>query len=106
MKETQKIFFFMVRQHPVDQAFLIIDAWRSHANPPPSPGLFWTSDQADAETSTWQHNTDAGGKWTRNSHKQEVEHLRLRTRGRYTVDTEQEITKKLENAWFHASAVV
>ena len=50
----------MARQHPVDQALLIIDAWRSHANPPPLLGLLWTSDQPDAETSTWQHNTDKG----------------------------------------------
>jgi hypothetical protein len=55
-----KIFFSMARQHPVDQALRIIDAWRLHANSSPSLGLLWTSDQPDAETSTWQHNTD---KW-------------------------------------------
>ena len=58
MKETKKIFFPMARQYPVDQALLIVDAWRLHANPPPSPGLLWTSDQPDEETSTLQNNTD------------------------------------------------
>jgi hypothetical protein len=43
-------FFFMARQPVVGQGLLIVEASRSH-----SVGLLWTSDQPDAETSTWQH---------------------------------------------------
>jgi hypothetical protein len=32
-------------------------ASRSHSDTPHSVGLLWTSDQPDAETSTWQHTT-------------------------------------------------
>jgi len=35
--------------------FLIIEASRSHSDTPHSVGLLWTSDQAEAETSTSQH---------------------------------------------------
>jgi hypothetical protein len=45
-------------QHPlVGQGLLIIEASRSHSDTPHSVGLLWTSDQPDAETSTWQHTT-------------------------------------------------
>jgi hypothetical protein len=47
----------MAQQPPVGQDLLIIeDSW-SHADTPHSVGLLWTSDQPDAETSTWQHTT-------------------------------------------------
>ena len=36
----------------VDQGLLIIEASRSHSDTRKSVGLLWTSDQADAETST------------------------------------------------------
>ena len=39
------------------RALLIIEALRSHSDTPHSVGLFWTRDQPDAETSTWQHTT-------------------------------------------------
>jgi hypothetical protein len=45
----------MAQQAPVGQGLLIIEASRSHSDPPHSVRLFWTSDQPDAETSTWQH---------------------------------------------------
>jgi hypothetical protein len=42
---------------PVGQGPLIIkDSW-SHSDTPHSVKLLWTSDQSDAETSTWQHTT-------------------------------------------------
>jgi hypothetical protein len=44
-------------QPPVGQGLLIIEASRSHSDTPQSVGLLWTSDQPDAETSTWQHTT-------------------------------------------------
>jgi len=41
----------------VGLGLLIIEASWSHSDTPHSVGLFWTSDQPDAETSTWQHAT-------------------------------------------------
>ena len=41
----------------VDQGRLIIEAIRSQSDTPHSVGLFRTSDQPVAETSTWQHTT-------------------------------------------------
>jgi hypothetical protein len=42
---------------PVGQGLLIVkDSW-SLSETPHLVGLLWTSDQPDAETSTWQHNT-------------------------------------------------
>jgi hypothetical protein len=40
---------------PVGQGLLITEASRSHSDTPQSVGLLRTSDQPDAETSTWQH---------------------------------------------------
>jgi hypothetical protein len=37
--------------------FLINEASLSHSDTPHSVGLLWTSDQFDAETSTWQYTT-------------------------------------------------
>ena len=34
-----------------------VEASRSHSDTPLSVGLLWTSDEPDAETSTWQHTT-------------------------------------------------
>jgi hypothetical protein len=50
----------MVQQPPVGQTLLIVEASRSHSDTPHSVGLLWTSDQPDAETSTWQHTTLTG----------------------------------------------
>jgi len=47
----------MAQQPPVGQGLLIIEASRSHSDTPNSVGILWTSDQPDAETSTWQHTT-------------------------------------------------
>jgi len=47
----------MVQQPLVDQGFLIIEVSRSHSETLRSVGILWTSDQPDAETSTWQHVT-------------------------------------------------
>jgi hypothetical protein len=47
----------MAQQPLVGQGLLIIEASRSHSDTPHSVGLSWTSDQSDAETSTWQHTT-------------------------------------------------
>jgi hypothetical protein len=49
------VFFPMTQQSPVGQDLLIIEASRSHSDTPHTVGLLWTSDQPDAETSTWQH---------------------------------------------------
>jgi len=47
-----------VAQQPfMGQGLLIIEASRSHSDTSHSVGLLWTSDQPDAETSTWQHTT-------------------------------------------------
>jgi hypothetical protein len=50
-------FFPVAQQPPVGQGPLIIEASRSHSDTPHSVGLLWSSDQPDAETSTWQHTT-------------------------------------------------
>jgi hypothetical protein len=47
----------MAQQPLVGQGLFIIEASRSHSDTPPSVGLLWTSDQPDAESSTWQHTT-------------------------------------------------
>jgi hypothetical protein len=51
------VLFSMARHPLLGQGRLIIEASRSHSYPPHSVGLLWTSDQPDAETSTWQHTT-------------------------------------------------
>jgi hypothetical protein len=52
--------FSMAQQPLVGHGLLIIKASRSHSDTPHSLGLLWTSDQTDAETSTWQHTTLTG----------------------------------------------
>jgi hypothetical protein len=47
----------MAQQPLVSQGFLITEASRSHSDTPHSVGLLWTSDQPNAETSTWRHTT-------------------------------------------------
>jgi len=47
----------MAEQPPVGQGLLIIEASQSHSDTPHVVGLLWTSDQTDAETSTWQSPT-------------------------------------------------
>jgi len=47
----------MAQQPLVAQGPLIVEVPQSHSNKPHSVGLLWTSDQPDAETSTWQHTT-------------------------------------------------
>ena len=53
----------MAQQPLLGQDLLIVEVSRSHSDTPQSVGLLWTSDQSDAETSTWQHTT-----LTRNRH--------------------------------------
>jgi hypothetical protein len=68
----------MAQQFLVGQGFLIIEASRSHSGTPHSLGYLWTSDQPEAETSTWQHTTltkgihAPGGIRTRNPSKRTV----------------------------------
>jgi len=52
-----RLSFFLTRLSPVDQVLLIIDTSLSHSETPQSFGLLWTSDQPEADTSTWQHKT-------------------------------------------------
>ena len=47
----------MAQQAPVGHSIPIIEASRSHSDTPHLVGLLWTSDQSDAETSTWRHTT-------------------------------------------------
>jgi len=60
--------FSMAQQPPVGQGLLTVEASRSHPVTPHSVGLLWTSDQPDAETSTWQHTT-----LTKDSHPRPTE---------------------------------
>jgi hypothetical protein len=47
----------MAQQPLVGQGLLILEASLSHSDKPHFVGVLWTSDQPDAETSTWQHTT-------------------------------------------------
>jgi len=47
----------MAKQLIVSQGLLITETTRSHSNTPHSVRVFWTSDQSDAENSTWQYPT-------------------------------------------------
>jgi hypothetical protein len=51
--DVSSIFFSTTQQRLVGQGLLITEASRSHSDTPHSVGLLWTSDQHDAETSTW-----------------------------------------------------
>jgi len=55
--QPDSLFIPMVHQLLVGQDLLVFKATRSHSGTPHSVGLLWTSDQLDAETSTWQHTT-------------------------------------------------
>jgi len=53
----------MEQQSVMGQGFLRIEVSRPHSDTPHSEGLLWTSDQTDAETSTWQHTTSATNRY-------------------------------------------
>ena len=77
--------FFPRAQHLlVGQGSLIFSTSRPHSNTAHSVGLLWTSDQPDAETSTWRHTTlttDTQQCQTHNPSKRETAVPRLRPRG-------------------------
>jgi len=76
----------MALRPPVGQGLLIIEDSRSHPDTTHSAGLLWTSDQSDAETSTWQHTTDIhapGGIRTQNPSKRAAADRRFRRRGHW-----------------------
>jgi len=50
-----RIYFFNGWTALVSIGILSFEVPRSHSDTSHSVGLFWTSDQPDAETSTWQH---------------------------------------------------
>jgi hypothetical protein len=87
-------FFFTTAQQPlVVQGLPIIKGSKSHSDTPHSVGLLWTSDQPDAETSTWQHTTQQtdfhalGGIRTPNPSKRAAAVPRLRPRGHWDLVT-------------------
>jgi hypothetical protein len=57
MNLNSVFIFALGQQPPVDQGLLIIEASWTHSDTPHWVGLLWTSDQSDAETSTWHHKT-------------------------------------------------
>jgi len=83
--------FFYAATSPSRPGLHVIKASRSHPVRQTTPGLrlFWTSEQPNAENSTWQHTIiktdihDAGGIRTRNSSKQAAADSRLRPRGHW-----------------------
>ena len=85
------LFFFTMTQQPHwDRASSM--SWihnHTQLDPPHSVGLLWTSDQPDAETSTWQRTTltidihASGGIWNHNPRKRAAADLRLRPRGHW-----------------------
>jgi len=54
---SRNICFSKVQQPLVGQDFLVIEAWWWHWDTPHSIGLFWISDDPDAEISEWRHAT-------------------------------------------------
>jgi hypothetical protein len=46
-------YFFMLRQPPLGHGLRNVEASRPHPDTPQCVGPLWTSDQADAQTSTW-----------------------------------------------------
>jgi hypothetical protein len=79
-------FFPMVRQPPVGQGVLILEASRSHSDTPLLAGLLWTNDQPNVQTCSWQSTTftidiPPRGIWTRNPSKQAAADPRLRPHG-------------------------
>ena len=81
------IFFSWRNNPPIGQGLLFIETSRSHSDAPHSVRLLWTSDQTDAETSTWQptalttDNPAPGEIRTRNPSNQVATIPRLRPRG-------------------------
>jgi hypothetical protein len=80
----------MVQQPLVGQGLLIIEASRLHSDTPHPQRFLWTSDQPDAENSTWQHTTftrdrqhASGGIRTRNPSKRAAARWHLRPRGHW-----------------------
>jgi len=80
----------MAQRPLVGQGLSVVEATRSLPDAPHSVVLLCTSDQPDAETSTWQHTTitnrqtyihAAGGIRTRNPKKRAATNPRLRPRG-------------------------
>ena len=78
----------MVQQPPVGQNLLNIEASRSQSDTPHPVGFLRTSDQPDAENSTWQHTTltrdrqhASGGIRNRNPCKRAAAWWHLRPRG-------------------------
>ena len=51
------IYFVRGSTAAIGPGLLIVEASRSHSDTPHSFGLLWTSDQPDAETSSWQYTT-------------------------------------------------
>ena len=84
-------FFPMELQPQLGQCLPIISALQSHSDTTHSLGLLWTSDQPDAETSTFtKHSTQKkltsitpGGIRTSNPNKWAAADPRLRPRGRW-----------------------
>ena len=50
-------FLFMAQLLILGHSLFVIEVSRSHSDTSHSVGLLWTSDQPDAEPSTWQHIT-------------------------------------------------
>jgi len=79
----------MAQQPLVDHGLLIIEASRSHSDTWHSAGLFWKSDQPDAETSIWRQKVlmrdfnSPGGIQTRNRSKRAAAEPRFRSRGQW-----------------------
>ena len=57
MLVSHNVFISKAQQHLAGQGPLIIEASRSHWDTPHSVGHLWTSEQPDAQTSSWQHTT-------------------------------------------------
>ena len=87
--QKEDFCWFLARQPQMDQGLFIHEASRSHSDTPQSVGLLWSSDQPNAETSTWQHTTlttnipNPRGIRTHNFSRRAAADPRLRPRGHW-----------------------
>ena len=78
---------FSPRQHLECQGLLTVEASQSHSDTPQSLRNLWTSDDAEAETSTWRHmslTTDKYPCFSRNSNQESQQSSGVR-RTHYTA---------------------
>jgi hypothetical protein len=104
------LYILPMSQQPLVGHGLIVEASRSHSHTPHSVWLLWTSDQPDAETSTWQHWQEAcihtlGGIRTLDPSKRAAADPRLSPRCYSDRLIRRSVSRKERLAGFHHGVV-